>query len=65
VKNREAPSFEQKRYVAAVCPEYSPVNQGFVNKSVEMEDDSCDICLHWNDGKCVIFDEVLTGLDQT
>ncbi len=61
---RRAVSMEQKRYVATVCPEYSPANQGFVN-SVEPRDDSCEICLHWNEGACVIFDEVLTGIDQT
>lgn len=60
----EAPSVEQKMYVAAVCPEYSPDSEGFVN-SIEMRDDTCDICLHWNDGACEIFDEVLTGIDQT
>ena len=63
--SREAPSVEQKRYVAAVCPEYSPDNEGFVNSAMEIRDDSCDACLHWNDGACVIFDEVLTGIDQT
>ncbi len=65
MKRREAPSFEQKRYVAAVCPEYSPAYEGFVNSATGMREDSCDICLHWNDGACEIFDEVLTGIDQT
>lgn len=62
--NKKAPSLEQKRYVASVCPEYSPNNGNFVN-SAGMGEGSCDMCLHWNDGACVIFDEVLTGIDQT
>ncbi|NLI60265.1 MAG: hypothetical protein GX375_02390 [Clostridiales bacterium] len=65
MEKREAPSFEQKKYVATVCPEYSPRDEAFVNRAMEISDDSCDKCLHWNDGQCVIFDEVLTGIDQT
>jgi len=63
--NRESPSNEQKRYVAAVCPEYQPYVE-LSNKSNRLENEiSCDGCIHWQDGRCGIFDEVLTGLDQT
>lgn len=68
MSNWEVTSVEQKKYVAAVCPEYSPAegaDKAFVSSTAEIRDDSCDICLHWNDGECVIFDEVLTGIDQT
>lgn len=58
------PSNEQKKYVASVCPEFHPGYDAFVNISDD-GDATCDICIHWNDGECVIFDDVLTGIDQT
>ncbi|NLJ41181.1 MAG: hypothetical protein GX352_06185 [Clostridiales bacterium] len=62
---RETPSFEQKRYVASVCPEFHPRNEGFLSNTIDVGDVTCDACIHWNDGECGIFDEVLTGIDQT
>lgn len=59
------PSNEQKRYVAAVCPEFeSYVELSMNNRTVENEI-SCDECTHWDDGRCDIFDEILTSIDQT
>lgn len=61
----ESPSMDQKKYVASVCPEYrSRVNA--LGSSAESEDFiSCDGCIHWNNAHCIIFDDVLTGIDQT
>ncbi|HZJ58009.1 MAG TPA: hypothetical protein VFD89_07200 [Clostridia bacterium] len=61
---KPAPSHEQKRYVASVCPEYHPGHDGSLTSSIDEGDASCDACIHWNDGECVIFDDVLTGIDQ-
>lgn len=62
----ESPSMEQKRYVASVCPEYRSRTAALTNsKETSRETVSCEGCLHWNSGRCVIFDEVLTGIDQT
>ncbi|NMA95398.1 MAG: hypothetical protein GX974_05110 [Clostridiales bacterium] len=59
------PSNEQKRYVAAVCPEFeSYVALAMRDSSVENEV-SCDECIHWDDGRCDIFDDILTSIDQT
>jgi len=63
---RESPSEEQKKYVAAVCPEYHPhTSKALGNNVVDSDTVSCDSCIHWDNGRCVIFDEVLTGIDQT
>ncbi|NLO81480.1 MAG: hypothetical protein GX094_00225 [Clostridiales bacterium] len=63
---KESPSMEQKRYVASVCPEYRS-KMAALSESVDTEEQviSCDGCIHWNNGRCIIFDEVLTGIDQT
>jgi hypothetical protein len=63
---RESPSAEQKKYVASVCAEYRSRTAALSN-SIEIRDEtvSCEGCIHWNNGRCVIFDDVLTGLDQT
>jgi hypothetical protein len=62
---RESPSEEQKKYVAAVCPEYHPHNFALGNNVADGDTVSCDGCIHWDNGRCVIFDDVLTGIDQT
>jgi hypothetical protein len=59
-----SPSFEQKRYVASVCPEFHPDYDGYFTSSIDEGYATCDACIHWNDGDCVIFDDVLTGIDQ-
>lgn len=64
--NEEHPSMEQKKYVASVCPEYRSRTLAFSSsREVTKETVSCEGCLHWNSGRCVIFDDVLTGIDQT
>lgn len=61
----ENPSNEQKRYVAAVCPEFeSHVEQVLNNDTVENEV-NYDECNHWDDGNCNVFDGILTSIDQT
>lgn len=66
MERRESPSMEQKRYVASVCPEYRSRMAALSDSVVGQESIvSCDGCIHWNNGRCVIFDEVLTGIDQT
>jgi hypothetical protein len=66
MENRESPSMEQKKYVASVCPEYRS-RMVALNDNVNAQEQivSCEGCIHWNNGRCVIFDEVLTGIDQT
>lgn len=66
MENRESPSMEQKRYVASVCPEYRS-RMVALSDNVNVEDPvvSCEGCIHWNNGRCAIFDKVLTGIDQT
>jgi hypothetical protein len=66
VEYNDSPSMEQKRYVASVCPEYRS-RVVALSESIAEEEQmiSCDGCIHWNNGRCVIFDEVLTGIDQT
>lgn len=63
--NIEAPSMEQKSYVASVCPEYNPFGGGSFTNTIDTEHVSCDGCSHWDDGQCVIFDDILTSIDQT
>lgn len=58
------PSTEQKMYVASVCPEFKPMTR-FVSSSGKTNAYSCDVCQHWKDGKCGIFNEVLSSIDQT
>jgi len=63
---QKSTSEEQKKYVAAVCPEYTPHSSGALSNKINGGDTvSCDSCIHWDNGKCVIFDDVLTGIDQT
>ncbi len=62
---RESPSDEQKRYVAAVCPEYQSYLELATNGSSLENEITCDECIHWRNGRCGIFDEVLTSIDQT
>lgn len=60
-----SPSNEQKRYVAAVCPEFqSYMAFKMQDKSLENEV-NCDECIHWDNGECDIFDDILTSIDQT
>lgn len=67
MKDFQSSSTEQKQYVAAVCPEYESMMDNLQNSSIRHGNDeiSCENCAHWDNGRCEIFDEVLTGIDQT
>ncbi|HHW69741.1 MAG TPA: hypothetical protein GX392_00105 [Clostridiales bacterium] len=62
---KKDPSDEQKHYVASVCPEYEQYAV-LVNSYNYLDDEvNCEKCIHWEDGECKIFDEILTNIDQT
>lgn len=61
----ESPSNEQKRYVAAVCPEFQSYVELAMRDDALENEVSCDECTHWDNGRCDIFDEILTSIDQT
>jgi hypothetical protein len=63
----ESPSKQQKMYVASVCSEYRSRDSALNSVQNIHSDDplSCDGCIHWNNSRCKIFDDVLSRIDQT
>lgn len=58
-------SADQRRLVGISCPDYR--SESLVSSVVSYMSKACDTCEHWDGAECTIdvFDEVLTGLDQT
>ncbi len=60
-------NIQQMMHVANSCPGYSSTHSDIQSNIGGTHSKSCANCNHWQNDKCNInlFDQVLTGLDQT
>jgi len=59
-------SIEQMNAIAEQCEYFSPEYKNMSNsKEVIDKGINCTMCLHYDNGKCGIKDEILTSMDQT
>ncbi|MDD3839281.1 MAG: hypothetical protein PHP06_01735 [Clostridia bacterium] len=55
-------SKQERMSVAQRCPEYRPISREMMSSNNLL---SCEQCKHWDDGKCKIYDDVVSTIPET
>lgn len=59
-------SFEQMKSIAEQCSYFKPANENVLSSANVAEHGiNCTLCVHYDNARCNIMDDILTGMDQT